>query len=101
MKGDGNCYFTFLWNHVDCLQGVTTKCDVTKHQKILKNFNTYDGIEEYQCSRAQQKSRNGSSEGSDVKIFWRDLYLQGFNSIIEDLNAKLSSEQYQLCIEIE
>ena len=29
------------------------------------------------------------------------MYLEGFNTIIEDLNSKLSSEQYQLCAQIE
>lgn len=46
-------------------------------------------------------STNGISEGSAVKIYWRGLYLQGFDTIIEDLNAKLLLEQYKFCAEIE
>ena len=85
----------------DAITERNTINELANNNEILKNFTTYDGIQEPQCPKAQLNSLNRSSEESDVKIYWRELYLQGFDTIIEDLDTKESSEQYQLCAEIE
>ena len=71
---------------------------------ILKNYPFYDGIEEPSCPRAHFKVLNEACENSEetaAKLYWRELYIEPFDIIINDLNDKISSEQYKICAEIE
>ena len=75
--------------------------ELVDNNRILKKFTSYDGTEEPDCPRAQFKLLSGVSDDTAAQIYWKELYVQEFDTIIEDLEAKLSSEQYQLCAEIE
>ena len=58
-------------------------------------------MEEPSCPRSQFKELDTINEDPAAKIYWKELYVEGFNTIIADLFDKLNSEQYQLCAEIE
>ena len=71
--------------------------------KTLKKYSLYDGIEEQQCPRSSiQAFRDATSSNDDAaKAYWKELYLDGFETILEDLRDRLNSPQLQLCAEIE
>ena len=75
--------------------------DLVDNNTILIEITSYAGIEDPECPRSQFILLNGISEDNAVQIYWKELYIQWFDTIIEDLEAKLSSEQYQLCAKIE
>ena len=71
--------------------------------EILNKYSLYDGIEEPKCPRASIKvvrEATGSNEDA-AKAYWKELYLDGFETILEDLRDRLNSPQLQLCAEIE
>ena len=68
---------------------------------IIRDFNAYDEIEAPVCPRAQVRSLTDVSEDSPAKIYWKELYLDGFQTILEDLTDRLTSPQLKLCAEIE
>ena len=53
------------------------------------------------CPRAQVRSLTDVSEDSPAKIYWKELYLDGFQKNLEDLTDRLTSPQLKLCAEIE
>ena len=68
---------------------------------IIRNFNSYDEIEAPVCPRAQVRSLTDVSEDSPAKIYWKELYLDGFLTILEDLTDRLASPQLKLFAEFE
>ena len=68
---------------------------------IIRDFNAYDEIEQPSCPRAQVRALTAVSEDTPEKIYWKELYLDGFKTILEDLNERLESPQLKLCAEIE
>ena len=69
--------------------------------ETLKKFPYFNGMEEPSCPRSQFKELDTINNDSAAKIYWKELYVEGFDTIILDLKDKLNSEQYQLCAEIE
>ena len=73
----------------------------TNNNPIIRGFNSYDEIEAPTCPRAQIRSLTGVSEDDTAKVYWKELYLDGFETILEDLSERLVSPQLKLCAEIE
>ena len=69
----------------------------------LNKYSLYDGIEEPQCPRSSIKVVRDATGSNDdaAKAYWKELYLEGFETILEDLKERLNSPQLQLCAEIE
>ena len=69
----------------------------------LNKYSLYDGIEEPQCPRSSiQVVWDATGSNDDVaKAYWKELYLEDFETILEYLKDRLNSPQLQLCAEIE
>ena len=68
----------------------------------MNNNSLYDGIEEPQCPRSSiQVVRDATGSNDDAaKAYWKELYLEGFETILEDLKGRSNSPQLQLSAEI-
>ena len=59
----------------------------------IRDFSACDEIEQPLCPRAQVRSLTDVSEDGPEKIYWKELHLDGFKTILEDLNERLQSPQ--------
>ena len=77
--------------------------NIVSLNELLNKCSLYDGIEDPQCPRSSiQVVRDATGSNDDAaKAYWKELYLEGFETILEDLKERLNSPQLQLCAEIE
>ena len=75
--------------------------ELLNKNKILQKFPYFNGMEEPSCPRSLFKELDTINKDSAAMIYWKELYVEGFDTILLDLKDKLNSEQYQLCAEIE
>ena len=93
--------FEDLWEEVNDERKDVKK--LVSLNETLQKYSLYDGIEEPQCPRASiQVVRDATGSNDDAaKAYWKEIYLEGFETILEDLKDRLNSPQLQLCVEIE
>ena len=60
----------------------------------------YDEIEAPECPQVQVRALTGVSEDISTKMYWKELYIDGFQTIFEDFTERLTSPQLRLCTEI-
>ena len=70
--------------------------ELLNKNKILQKFSYFNGMEEPSCPRSQFKELDTINKDSAAKIYWKELYVEGFDTIILDLYDNLNSVQYQL-----
>ena len=93
--------FEYFWEEVNDERKHVN--DLVSLNETLVNYSLYDGIEKPQCPRASIRVVRDATGSNDdaAKAYWKELYLEGFETILEDLKDRLNSPQLQLCAEIE
>ena len=77
--------------------------NIVSVNQTLKKYSHYDRIEEPQCPIVSIQVICDTTGSNDevAKLYWKELYLNGFQTILEDLQDQLISPQLEVCAEIE
>ena len=67
--------------------------ELVSNNCIIRDFSACDEIEQPSCPRARLRALISVSEDGLEKLHWKELCLDGFKTILEDLNERIQSLQ--------
>lgn len=83
--------FLLCWTDVLAEMKKSSEC-LNRNEIILNQF--FNDMKQPFCPRSHLKELDTINKEQAAKILWKELYVEGFGTIISNLNDKLTTEQY-------